>query len=199
MLLHEQLRNYHLILASNSPRRRELMTGSGLPYDLASKFECEELYPPELPAEEVPAYLSRLKSQAYPTPLAANDILLTADTVVVLDARVLGKPDSRDGAVAMLHDLSGRTHTVVTGVTLRTARRTHTFEARSRVSFRTLSHEEIIYYVDTYKPFDKAGSYGIQEWIGYAAIEGIEGSFYNVMGLPIQRVYIELSKFIDEE
>lgn len=197
MLLHDKLNPYRLLLASQSPRRRELMSGCGLPYTLAPKYDCEEIYPAALPAEEVPRYLSRLKSETYPAPLAPNDILLTADTVVVLDGRVLGKPRDREDALAMLRDLSGRRHTVVSGVTLRTAQRMHTFDARSGVWFRTLSDEEIAYYVDRYRPFDKAGSYGIQEWIGYAAIERIEGSFYNVMGLPIQQVYTQLDKFIE--
>ena len=196
MLLHEKLKDYRLLLASQSPRRRELMTGSGLPYLLAPTYDCEEIFPAALPAEEVPVFLSRLKSEAYPEPLAADDILLTADTVVVLDNRVLGKPHSREEAVAMLRDLSGRRHTVVSGVTFRTAERMHTFAARSSVWFRPLADEEIAYYVDTYRPFDKAGSYGIQEWIGYAAIQRINGSFYNVMGLPIQKVYTELDKFL---
>ena len=167
MLLHEQLRNYRLLLASQSPRRRELMTGCGLPYELAPRFDCAEVYPAGLAAEEVPLYLSRLKSEAYPAPLSGRDILLTADTVV-------------------------------SGVTLRTAGRMHSFEARTSVWFRPLADEEIAYYVDAFRPFDKAGSYGIQEWIGYAAIERIEGSFYNVMGLPIQKVYVELTRFLNE-
>lgn len=196
MLLNDKLKPYRLLLASQSPRRRELMTGCGLPYELAPKYDCEEVYPADLPAEEVPLYLSRLKSRAYPEPLANGDILLTADTVVVLDGEVLGKPHGREEAVGMLRRLSGRRHTVVSGVTLRNAERMHTFEARTSVWFRTLSDEEIEYYIDTYRPFDKAGSYGIQEWIGYAAIERIEGSFYNVMGLPIQKVYVELDKFL---
>lgn len=197
MLLHEKLAPYRLLLASQSARRRELMTACGLPYTLAPRYDCEEVYPPSLPAEEVPLYLSRLKSEAYPAPLAPGDILLTADTVVVIDGEVLGKPRSRDEATAMLRRLSGRRHTVVSGVTLRTACRMHTFEARTGVWFRDLADEEIAYYVDAFQPYDKAGSYGIQEWIGYAAIERIEGSFYNVMGLPVQKVYTELDKFID--
>ena len=197
MLLNDKLKPYRLLLASQSPRRRELMTGCGLPYELAPKYDCEEVYPADLPAEEVPLYLSQLKSRAYPEPLANGDILLTADTVVVLDGEVLGKPHGREEAVGMLRRLSGRRHTVVSGVTLRNAERMHTFEARTSVWFRTLSDEEIEHYIDTYRPFDKAGSYGIQEWIGYAAIERIEGSFYNVMGLPIQKVYVELDKFLD--
>ena len=197
MLLHEQLRFRRLLLASQSPRRRELLTACGLPYELAPRFDCEELYPADLPAEEVPLFLSQLKSRAYPTPLGENDILLTADTVVVLNGRVLGKPRDREEAVEMLHNLSGRRHTVVSGVTLRTAERQHSFSARTDVWFRVLADEEIAYYVDRFHPFDKAGAYGIQEWIGYAAIERIDGSFYNVMGLPVQKVYTELNKFLN--
>ena len=148
-------------------------------------------------AEEVPVYLSQLKSKVYPGALAPNDILLTADTVVVLNGEVLGKPRDREDAVEMLHRLSGHRHTVVSGITFRTTERMHTFEARTSVWFRTLTDEETAYYVDTFRPFDKAGAYGIQEWIGYAAIERIEGSFYNVMGLPIQKVYTELNQFLN--
>lgn len=197
MLLHEKLQPYRLLLASQSPRRRELIAGSGIPFTLTAKYDCEECYPATLAAEEVPAYLSRLKSEAYPEALAENDILLTADTVVILGGEVLGKPKDRTDAIDMLGRLAGNRHTVITGVTLRTATRTETFSARSDVWFRPLTEEEITYYVDTCKPFDKAGSYGIQEWIGYVGIERIDGSFYNVMGLPIQRLYLELEKFIN--
>lgn len=196
MLLHEKLRSRRLILASQSPRRRELLAASGLPFETAPRYECEEIYPPTLPAAEVPRYLSQLKSRAYPRPLAPGELLLTADTVVLLDGGILGKPRDREDAIRMLERLSGRSHTVVTGVTLRSADRRRSFSVRSRVRFRTLRDEEIRYYVDTFRPLDKAGSYGIQEWIGYAAIERISGSFFNVMGLPIQRVYTELEKFI---
>lgn len=199
MLLHERLRSRRLLLASQSPRRRELMTGCGIPFEPASCYACEERCPASLAAEEVPAYLSQLKSEAYPASLAPNDILLTADTVVLHDGEVLGKPRGRADAVAMLRRLSGCRHTVVTGVTLRTAGRRRTFSVRSDVWFRPLTDEEIAYYVDTFHPFDKAGSYGIQEWIGYAAIERIDGSFYNVMGLPVQRLYVELERFLQEE
>ena len=161
MLLHDKLKPYRLILAS-----------------------------------QVPRYLSQLKSRAYPRPLAENEILLTADTVVILNGEVLGKPEDREDAIRMLERLSGHRHTVVTGVTLRTARRRRSFSVRSNVWFRALTREEIVYYVDNFHPLDKAGSYGIQEWIGYAAIERIDGSFFNVMGLPIQRVYTELNQFI---
>lgn len=196
MLLHERLRNYRLLLASQSPRRRELLSGCGLPYELAPRYACEERYPTGLPAEEVPRYLSRLKSEAYPFPLDERDILLTADTVVVLGDRVLGKPHDRTDAVAMLRALAGRSHVVVSGVTLRTVHASHTFTTRSEVWFRPLRDEEIDYYVDTCRPYDKAGSYGIQEWLGYVAIERIDGSFYNVMGLPVQRLYVELERFL---
>lgn len=199
MLLKERLKPYTLILASQSPRRRQLLADAGIEYRMAERFECEERYPDDLAATEVAPYLSRLKSEAYPPALAEGEILLTADTVVVAAGRVLGKPADRDDAVAMLRLLSGRAHEVVTGVTLRTAARAKTFAAVSSVRFRRLTDEEIAYYVDNYKPMDKAGSYGIQEWIGYVGIEGIEGSFYNVMGLPVQRLYCELEAFLDEE
>lgn len=196
MLLHEKLARYRLLLASQSPRRRELLTGCGLPYTLAPKYEVEETYPANLPAEQVPAYLSRLKSEGMPRPLTEEEILLTADTVVIAEGQILGKPHDREEALTMLRTLSGRSHTVITGVTLRSCHKSETFSARSEVFFRALSEEELAWYVDTYRPYDKAGSYGIQEWIGYAGIERIEGSFYNVMGLPIQRVYVELEKFL---
>lgn len=197
MLLHEKLAPYRLLLASQSPRRRELIAGTGIPFELAPRYECQESYPTTLPADEVPAYLSRLKSEAYPAPLAEGEILLTADTVVILADEVLGKPTDRDDALAMLGRLSGNRHRVVTGVTLRSATHTRTFAACSEVCFRALTPEEIAYYVDHYHPYDKAGAYGIQEWIGYIGIERIEGSFYNVMGLPIQLLYVELEKFIN--
>ncbi len=196
MLLHEKLAPYRLILASSSPRRRQLMADAGLRFETAEKYECEETYPSDTAAEDVAAYLSALKSRAYPKPLAANEILVTADTTVVVGNEVLGKPADRGDAVAMLRRLSGCGHTVITGVTVRSATAERTFKASTTVRFRTLSDEEISYYVDTFRPYDKAGAYGIQEWIGYAAVKGIEGSFYNVMGLPVQKLYMELDDFI---
>lgn len=196
MLLHDKLKPYRLILASQSPRRRQLLTDAGIEFELAPRFECEESFPDDMPAAEVAEYLSNLKSEAYPEPLDEKDILLTADTVVIACDRILGKPTDREEAIEMITMLSGSDHEVVTGVTLRTAERVKRFSVSSKVRFRTLAQEEIEYYVDTYKPFDKAGSYGIQEWIGYVGIEGIEGSFYNVMGLPVQRLYCELGEFI---
>jgi septum formation protein len=174
-----------------------LLSATGIEYSLASKFECEETFPSSLDALEVAPYLSELKSVSYPNALGFNDILITADTVVVLNGRVLGKPQDEAEARKMLADLSGSEHTVVTGVTLRSAERRHTFSSRSVVRFAELTEEQIEYYVEKYRPMDKAGAYGIQEWIGYVGIEGIEGSFYNVMGLPVQRLCRELECFIE--
>ena len=196
MLLHDKLKEWRLVLASQSPRRRQLLQDAGIEFSLAKRFECEESYPETLPVSEVAEYLSRLKSEAYPEPLGERDVLLTADTVVVAKQQVLGKPADRSEAIEMIELLSGSEHEVVTGVTLRSKERMVSFSVLSKVRFRVLSREEIEYYVDTYSPMDKAGAYGIQEWIGYVGIESIEGSFYNVMGLPVQRLYCELEKFI---
>ena len=196
MLLHDRLKDFRLILASQSPRRQQLLADAGLQYELAPRFECDELFPDDMAADDVAGYLSRLKSEAYPAELGERDILLTADTVVVVDNDILGKPSSREEAVAMIRRMSGRRHKVITGVTLRKASAVKSFSVCSDVLFRTLSDEEIAYYVDEYRPMDKAGAYGIQEWIGYVGIESINGSFYNVMGLPVQRVYVELGEFL---
>ena len=197
VLLKDKLHGHRLLLASRSPRRRELLAGAGLAFELADSYDVEETYPPGLPAEEVPGYLAVLKSEAYPHALGVGDILITADTVVICGGRIFGKPDGREGAAAMLAELSGRRHTVVTGVALRAPGRMRSFSVSSDVWFRPLAEEEIAYYVDMFRPYDKAGSYGIQEWIGYVAIERIEGSFYNVMGLPVQVLYAELGSFVD--
>ena len=195
MLLHDKLKSYRLILASQSPRRRQLLGDAGIEFELSPRYECEECYPATLPAVEVAEYLSRLKSEAYPEPLGEKDILLTADTIVVACDKVLGKPEDREDAIQTIKMFSGREHEVITGVTLRSATRAVSFSSHSKVNFRVLTDEEIAYYVDTYSPMDKAGAYGIQEWIGYVGIEGIEGSFYNVMGLPVQHIYTELQSF----
>ena len=196
MLLQDRLKNYRLILASASPRRRELLADCDIDFELAEKFECEECYPADLETDKVAEYLSQLKSNAYPHALGECDILLTADTVVILGDKILGKPHSAEEAREMIASLSDATHKVITGVTLRTAERTISFSAESLVSFRKLDAEEVSYYVEKYQPMDKAGAYGIQEWIGYIGIEGIEGSFYNVMGLPVQRLYTILKDLI---
>lgn len=198
MLLQDKLKNHRLILASASPRRRELLASCDLDFTLAEKFECEECYPTDLAADKVAEYLSQLKSEAYPHPLGERDILLTADTVVIVGNEILGKPDSERDAERMLQMLSGATHKVVTGVTLRTPNQRISFSVDSLVSFRALATEEIAYYIERYRPMDKAGAYGIQEWIGYVGIERIEGSFYNVMGLPVQRLYVELQRLMEQ-
>lgn len=196
MLFLDRLSGCRLILASHSPRRRELLAGCGLQFTLADNYEVDERYPDDLPADEVAAYLSRLKSESFPRELSDGEVLITADTVVLLQDRILGKPSGREGAIGMLRDLSDRNHRVITGVTLRRRDRIETFDSRTEVWFKPLTEEEILYYVDTFQPYDKAGAYGIQEWIGYVGIERIEGSFYNVMGLPVQKLIARLEKFI---
>lgn len=161
-------------------------------FKIADSREVDEVYPSLMAPEKVPQYLSQLKASVYLDDLHGDDVLITADTVVILDGHILGKPHSRDEAVEMLMKLQNRTHTVVTGVTLSTVNGWQSFSQTTEVDFDTLSHEEIEHYVDTYKPFDKAGAYGIQEWIGAAAIKGIRGSFYNVMGLPVHALYTAL-------
>lgn len=197
-MIHKLIEEYgvELILASQSPRRSQLIEGANIPFQLADNYSVDEVYPLDIPSNMVPLYLADLKSNAYPNALNDNHILITADTIVILDGRVLGKPAGRDDAIAMLEALSGNMHEVVTGVTIRNNQVLKSFSALSRVFFRQLTREEILYYIDNFRPFDKAGSYGIQEWIGYVGIEKIEGSFYNVMGLPIQKLYVELTKFI---
>ncbi len=195
MLLKDKLAGRRLILASGSPRRRQILADSGLPFTLAGPYDVDEVWPGDLPAEKVAEYLAALKSDAYPVALAPRDILLTADTTVVLEERVLGKPAGRDDAVRMLRELSGRAHKVFTGVVLRSVDMRESFSAGSTVWFRPLADEEIGYYVDTFRPMDKAGAYGIQEWIGYVGIERIEGSFHNVMGMPIQMIYNHLNEW----
>ena len=196
MLLKDKLQDFRLILASASPRRRELLAACDLDFVLADKFECEECYPADLEADKVAEYLSQLKSNAYPHTLEEGDILLTADTVVIAGGEILGKPKDSADAERMLKVLSGATHKVVTGVTLRTPEQTISFSAESSVTFRSLEAEEIAYYIEKYRPLDKAGAYGIQEWIGYVGIEDIKGSFYNVMGLPVQKVCIALKELV---
>lgn len=185
---------YKLILASGSPRRQQLMCDAGFKFEVKLKH-TDEIWPEEMEAEKVPEYLAWLKAKAFEDELNPWELLITADTVVCLDAKILGKPANRDQAIAMLHALSGRKHTVVTGVCLTTLERHESFSAYTDVFFKELTDQEIMCYVDNYKPFDKAGSYGIQEWIGYIGIRRIEGSFYNVMGLPIQQLYEALKNF----
>lgn len=184
---------YKLILASGSPRRHQLMKDAGLQFEIRIKNIPEE-YPATLKAKDVPLYLAQLKAEPFKSELKDDELLITADTIVCLDAKVIGKPTNREDAIHILHTLSGRKHTVVTGVCLTSAHSATSFSSHTDVYFRALSDEEIIHYVDTFKPFDKAGAYGIQEWIGYIGIERIDGSFYNVMGLPVQALYQEISR-----
>lgn len=178
------------ILASGSPRRRELMALLDVDFRVDTSRQVEEIVPEGLPAEEIPAYLSRLKAAPYLADLADDEVLITADTVVVLDGRVIGKPADAADARRILSALAGNVHRVITGVSIgRPDGSLTTFSETTEVEFDNLSAEEIDYYIERYRPFDKAGAYGIQEWIGAAAVKGIRGSFYNVMGLPIHRLY----------
>ncbi len=189
------LKKYHIILASKSPRRQELLRGMGVDFEILTK-ETPENYPADLPLDEVPKYLSQQKSLAFnDDELPADYLLITSDTVVICEGEILGKPKNREDATRMLQLLLGKTHHVVTGVTVRSAMKTESFAVRSNVTFAQLDDEEIDYYIEHCKPFDKAGAYGIQEWIGYVGISGLEGSFYNVMGLPTRKLYQSLKLF----
>ena len=189
------LNKYQVILASKSPRRQELLRGMGVDFEILTK-ETPEEYPADLPLDEVPKYLSLQKSLAFTDEELPNDyLLITSDTVVICEGEILGKPKDREDAARMLRLLSGKTHHVVTGVTVRSAEKTESFAVRSNVTFAELDAEEIDYYIEHCKPYDKAGAYGIQEWIGYVGISGLEGSFYNVMGLPTRRLYQCLKGF----
>ncbi len=187
------IKNYKLILASASPRRQQLMKDAGFTFEVRLK-SVEEKYPENINLEQVPEYLSRIKAEAFRGELKADEVLVTADTVVCIHDRILGKPADRNEAISMLRELSGNRHLVITGVSVTTCTEQLSFSSHTNVFFKHLSNEEIEFYVDTYKPFDKAGAYGIQEWIGYIGIERIEGSFYNVMGLPVQKLYETLRK-----
>lgn len=187
------MNKYHIILASKSPRRQELLKGLDVDFEVHVIDGIDESFPHTLEAEQVPVYISQKKADAYD--IKPGDMLLTADTVVVLDNEILGKPKNEEQAVEMLHKLSGRTHTVTTGVTMKTCDKQKSFPVTTKVTFRDLTDEEINYYVTKYRPFDKAGAYGVQEWIGYIAVTRLEGSYFNVMGLPVQRIYDELIKF----
>jgi len=185
---------YKLILASNSPRRKELLAGLGVPFEVRVLQDIDEHYPENLPVNEVARYIAKEKADAYRRIVAADELIITADTVVIVGDEILGKPVDEADAVRMLKLLSGRTHQVTTGVCLLTAEKERCFDVTTDVTFKTLTDEEIHYYVNRYRPFDKAGAYGIQEWIGYIGVTGLNGSYYNVMGLPVQRIYQELIK-----
>lgn len=188
----DNLKEYHIILASNSPRRRELLAGLGLDFEVRTLPGIDESYPDSLEGSHIPLYIARKKAEAYRPLLHEDELMITADTIVWLDRHVLGKPRDEAEAVQMLRDMSGRTHEVYTGVCLTTSARQRSFTVGTQVRFARLSEEEIHYYVSHFHPLDKAGAYGVQEWIGYVGVEYIEGSYYNVMGLPMQRLYQEL-------
>ncbi|MBO7267078.1 MAG: septum formation protein Maf [Bacteroidaceae bacterium] len=185
-----------IILASNSPRRKELLAGLGYAYEVRVLSDIDESYPDTLKGSEVAAYISCAKAAAYAQNMAADELIITADTIVCLDEQVLGKPADEAEAIAMLRSLSGRTHQVYTGVALTTKAKQTSFVSCSHVTFASLTDEEIQHYVTHYRPMDKAGAYGIQEWIGYIGVERIEGSYFNVMGLPVQRLYTELKALL---
>jgi septum formation protein len=186
---------YRIILASNSPRRRELLGGLGIDFTVKVIGGIDESWPHELKGEDIPLYISREKAAPYKATIAPDELVITADTIVYVDGEVLGKPADEADAKRMLRMISGRWHEVITGVTLMTAEREHSFAVTTKVKFCNLSDSEIDYYIKNYAPMDKAGAYGIQEWIGYVGVEAIEGSYFNVVGLPVQRLYRELIEF----
>ena len=185
---------YKYVLASNSPRRKELLAGLGLDFEVRIIKDIDESYPASLPASEVAQYIAEKKAAAYKPTLQPDELIITADTVVIVGDDILGKPKDEADAVRMLREISGRTHQVTTGVSLLTATQQRSFSVTTDVAFKELTDEEIQHYVTQYRPFDKAGGYGIQEWIGYIGVTGLHGSYYNVMGLPVQRIYTELQK-----
>lgn len=188
----ENLAKYKVVLASNSPRRKELMTGLGVDYIVKTLPDIDESFPVNLMGEEIPLYIAKGKADAYIELMESDELIITADTIVWLDGEVLGKPLDEADAVAMLNKLSGKKHQVITGVCLTTKEWQRSFAAVSDVTFATLDEAEIDYYVEKCHPMDKAGAYGVQEWIGFIGVECIQGSYFNVMGLPIQRLYREL-------
>ena len=187
--------SYKIILASNSPRRKELLAGIDVPFEVRVIDGIDESYPDTLPTKDIAEYIAKKKATAYRETMAGDELVITADTIVVLGSQVMGKPHDANDASSMLRQLSGQTHQVITGVTLTTKERQMSFSVETDVTFKNLSDEEIDYYVTNYQPFDKAGSYGIQEWIGHIGVTGMSGSYFNVMGLPVQRIYEALKTF----
>ena len=190
-----KITNYKVLLASNSPRRKELLQGIDIDFEIKVLPDIDESYPASLPVEGVAEFIAEKKASSYTNNLKEDELLITADTVVILDGAIFGKPNNKEEANAMLTALSGKAHRVISGVCLATLEKQISFSVTSEVLFSELSSEEIEYYIDRYSPFDKAGSYGIQEWIGYIGVEHLSGSYFNIMGLPIQRLYRELKNF----
>lgn len=190
------IKGKRIILGSNSPRRKELLAGLDIEFSVDTGNTFEETYDPQTVQKRIPEILSEGKSYGFHRDLTEEEILITSDTLVLCEGRIMGKPHSREEAIDMLRHLSGKSHKVITAVTIRDIRRHETVSDTALVHFKELSDNEIEYYVDTYRPFDKAGAYGIQEWIGYIGIGKIEGSYFTIMGLPVHLVYQELNKFI---
>ncbi|MDY0200792.1 MAG: Maf family nucleotide pyrophosphatase [Tenuifilaceae bacterium] len=197
MLLHQLIKGKTIVLASQSPRRQQLLKELGLPFEVRLNGKVNESYPSNMGYLDIPVYLAQKKIEPVVATLANNEILIASDTIVWCKGKVLGKPVNRQDAIDMLTELSGTNHSVVTGVAITDGKRVQTFSSVTEVYFRSLSDSEKSYYVDNFKPFDKAGAYGIQEWIGYVAVERIEGSYFNVMGLPVQKLYSELLSFLE--
>jgi septum formation protein len=198
MLLHDKLKGYKLILASQSPRRQFLLGELGFNFEVRLNGNTDETYPNNLQFNTIPVFLAQKKAKPFIADLATNEILITSDTIVWCNQQVIGKPANREEAISFLQTLSGNMHLVITGVCLSSVLKSTTFSIETEVYFRKLEEAEIEFYVDTFKPYDKAGAYGVQEWIGYVGVERINGSYFNVMGLPVQRLYVELNKFLDE-
>ncbi|MBQ6406032.1 MAG: septum formation protein Maf [Prevotella sp.] len=188
-------KDYKIILASNSPRRKELLAGIDVQFEVRVIQDIDESYPSDLPTKDIAEYISHKKAAVYQQQMAPDELIITADTIVVLGNEVMGKPHDEADARRMLRELSGQTHQVITGVTLTTIQKQVSFSVETDVTFKALSDSEIDYYVSHYKPFDKAGAYGIQEWIGHIGVTGLQGSYFNVMGLPVQRIYEALRQF----
>lgn len=196
-MLREKLKGYKIILASGSPRRQQYLRELDLDFEIRLK-DVEEVYPPELHGSQITDFLAELKAQAMTDSLSDDEILITSDTIVWHEGRALGKPANYEDAFDMLQSLSGKTHEVITSVCIKNAGNSETFNETTKVTFNALSDEEIKYYLDNYRPYDKAGAYGIQEWIGLVAIARVEGSYATVVGLPVDKVYQRLCKFISQ-
>lgn len=189
---------YSIILASKSPRRQELLKGMDIPFSIPDILDVDESYPKDMKCNDIAGYLAEKKAQAYTHLIKQNTILLTADTIVICDDHVIHKPKNEQEAYDFISMLSGRTHSVITGMSIRSLNKKISFSELSEVTFSSLDKHEITYYIDTYKPYDKAGAYGVQEWIGYTSIKNISGSYFNVMGLPTHTLYHTLKKFITQ-
>ncbi|MBE6230443.1 MAG: septum formation protein Maf [Bacteroidales bacterium] len=197
MILNELIKSKRIILASASPRRKELMEGLDLNFTIDTRNNFQEVVPDGLDVNLVPEYLAKGKSYGFHRELEDDEIIITADTMVMCDGKILGKPSDKENAMQMLKMLQSNTHTVITGVCIRSREKEDSFSVTTKVFFNELSDEELDYYIENYRPYDKAGAYGVQEWIGHIGISRIEGSYFNVMGLPVQRLYTELQKFME--